>query len=126
MKASIMFRMLWIAIFALIANVSFAGGRYADPPMNLGEVYKATQTALEAAKAGNKDAALESANQGRKLAVTSFKEKSTMPMQIASSYLKEAVALLEAGNMGEAIPKLEHVITKCGEEIDYYKKEGKM
>lgn len=126
MKASILFRMWWIMIFALVANVSFAGGRYADPPMNLAEVHKAAQTALEAAKAGNKDAAVEAANQGRKLAVASFKEKSTMPMQVASSYMKEALALLEAGNLNEAVPKLEHVIEKCGEEIDYYKKEGKM
>jgi hypothetical protein len=126
MKASIVFRVLLIMIFGVMANVSFAGGRYADPPMNMAEVYKLSQTALEAAKAGNKDSALESAKQGRKLAVESYKEKSTMPMQVASSSLKEAVALLEAGNTGEAVPKIQHVIEKFQEEIDYYKKEGKM
>ena len=126
MKASIALRIWWVLVLGIITNVSIAGGRYADPPMNMAEVFKASQQALEAAKAGNKDSALESAKLGRKLSVESYKEKSTMPMQVASSNLKEAIALLEAGNTTEAIPKIQHVIEKFNEEIDYYKKEGKM
>ncbi|WP_348759255.1 hypothetical protein [Candidatus Methylocalor cossyra] len=94
--------------------------------MHLVEVQKLSQQALEAAKQGNKDAALESAKQGRKLAVQSYKEKSTMPMQVASSSLKGAIGSLESGNLPDAMTQLEHALNKLNEEVDYYKKEGKL
>jgi hypothetical protein len=125
MKATSL-KLIWVLLLTALVNVSFAGGRYADPPMNLMEVYKFAQQALEAAKAGNKDGALEASIQGRKLAVASFKEKSTMPMQVAAGSLKEAITALDAGKVDGAVPPLEHAIGKMNEEIDYYKKEGKL
>jgi hypothetical protein len=123
---SIIMRVVWILFFGAIANASFAGGRYEDPPANLVEVVNLNQEALEAAKQGTKDAALESAKQGRKLAVESYKDKSTMPMRVSSSSLKGAIASLEAGNLPEAIPQGEHAMGRLGTEVDYYKKEGKI
>jgi DNA-binding FadR family transcriptional regulator len=119
-------RTLWLIASLLVANTVFAGGRYEDPPLNLVEVHKFSQQALEAIKQGDKDTALSAAKQGRKLAVESYKEKSTMPMQVSSGSLKEAIAALEANNMADASGKVEHALQKLGEEIDYYKKEGKI
>lgn len=116
----------WVLLLNLVAGVAFAGGRYEDPPMNLVEVQKFSQQALDALKAGNKDAALDSAKQGRKLAVESYKEKSTMPMQVASGSLKSAIASLEGGNLPEATTEVEHALAKLNEEVDYYKKSGKI
>ncbi|CAI8735063.1 hypothetical protein [Methylocaldum szegediense] len=114
-------------ILSLSSGVSFAGGRYADPPPNLLEVQKATQSALDAAKQGNKDAALDSAKLARKLAVASYKEKSTMPMQNSSSRLKAVIAELEnGGQTTAAVNSLEEVVKLINEEVEYYKKEGKL
>lgn len=115
-----------LALNLFIGATAFAGGRYEDPPMNLVEVQKFSQQALEALKAGNKDAALDSVKQGRKLAVESYKEKSTMPMQVASGSLKSALNALDTGNMAEATTQVEHALSKLNEEVDYYKKEGKI
>jgi len=125
MKATSL-KIVWTLFVAVLSGIAVAGGRYADPPMNLAEVYQATQVALDAAKAGNKDGALEASLKGRKLAVTSFKEKSTMPMQVAASGLKEAIAALDSGKVDGAVAPLEHTIEKLKEEVEYYKKEGKM
>lgn len=109
-----------------VASVGFSGGRYADPPIGLVEVAQFNDKALEAAKAGNKDVALENAKQARKIARDSFKEKSTMPMQKAGITLKAALEALEGGNVAEAIPQLEDCKKTMDAEIEYYKKEGKL
>lgn len=113
-------------LLALTANVSFAGGRYTNPPDGLVETYDLCTKALEAAKKGDKDATLESTKQARKISITSYKEISTMPMEIASSSTKKALAALDAGDVAGAIPHLEHCTGKLADEIDYYKKEGKL
>jgi hypothetical protein len=115
-----------VLMLSAVANLGFGAGRYADPPDGLIEVTKFTEQALEAAKQGNKDAALDSAKQGRKIAYDSFKEKSTMPMQKASTGLKAAISSLDAGNTAEAIPPLEEVKAAMNKEIEYYKGEGKL
>lgn len=119
-------RALFALFLGVTTSVSYAGGRYVDPPPNLVEVLNASKAALDAAKQSNKDLCLENAKKGRKLAIDSYKEKSTMPMQISSSRLKAAIASLEAGQMAEAIPPLEEVVKEVSEEIEYYKKEGKL
>lgn len=119
-------RAVLAVLLASLATVSFAGGRYADPPDGLVEVTQLTEKALDAAKAGNKEAALENAKQARKIARDSFKEKSTMPMQKAGITLKAALESLEAGNVAEAIPPLEECKTAMNAEIEYYKSEGKL
>ncbi|MFO1418684.1 MAG: hypothetical protein U1E83_08435 [Methylotetracoccus sp.] len=124
-RMNIIRTILFLALGAAVST-SFAGGRYEDPPMNLMEVYTATQKALDAAKAGDKAAALENAKQGRKLAIESYKEKSTMPMQVASGTLKSALASIEGDKLAEAIPELEHGMAKLQEDVDYYKKAGKL
>lgn len=119
-------RILFASFLGLASGLSFAGGRYADPPPNLVEVLTTSKAALDAAKQSNKDLCLENAKKARKLAVDSYKEKSTMPMQLSSSRLKAAIGSLEAGQMAEAIPPLEEVVKEVGEEVEYYKKEGKL
>ncbi|BBA32446.1 uncharacterized protein sS8_0480 [Methylocaldum marinum] len=114
-------------LLSLSANIGVAGGRYADPPPNLVEVQKASQSALDAAKQGNKDSALDSAKQARKLAVASYKEKSTMPMQNSSSRLKAVISDLEnGGEPTTAVATLEEVVKLINDEVEYYKKEGKL
>jgi hypothetical protein len=113
-------------LLALTANVSQAGGRYTNPPVGLVETFDLCTKALEAAKKGDKDVTLENAKQARKISITSYKEISTMPMEIASSSTKKALASLDAGDVAGAIPHLEHCTTKLADEIDYYKKEGKL
>jgi hypothetical protein len=125
MKRMNMTRSFFLFALSLATSISFAGGRYEDPPQNLLEVYSATQKSLEAAKAGNKEAALLNAKDGRKLAVESYKEKSTMPMQVASGSLKGALASMESDKMDEAIPQIEHAMAKLQEEVDYYRNAGK-
>ena len=126
MKTTITTPILGFLFASMVTTASFAGGRYADPPTGLVEVSKLTQQALDAAKQGNKDAALASANEARKVAVASYKEKSTMPMQNGSSRLKAAVASLEGGNTAEAVTPLEETVKIMNDEIDFYKKEGKL
>lgn len=127
MRGNSMMRVILSLFLSLIAGVSIAGGRYADPPPNLVEVQKAIQSALDAAKQGNKDAALDSAKQARKLAVASYKEKSTMPMQNSSSRLKAVIADLELGGQPTtAVTTLEEVVKLINEEVEYYRKEGKL
>ncbi|QSA97718.1 hypothetical protein [Methylococcus sp. EFPC2] len=123
---SMVLRVLTLMALSAVFNAGFAGGRYEDPPANLVEVFKFSQQSAEAIKQGNQSAALDAAKQGRKLAVESYKEKSTMPMQVSSGSLKEAIAALEANNLPEAGSKVEHAIQKLNEEIEYYKKEGKI
>lgn len=127
MRGNSMMRIILALFLSLSAGVSIAGGRYADPPPNLVEVQKASQSALDAAKQGNKDAALDSAKQARKLAVASYKEKSTMPMQNSSSRLKAVIADLENGGQPTtAVTTLEEVVKLINDEVEYYKKEGNL
>ncbi|AAU91593.1 hypothetical protein [Methylococcus capsulatus] len=119
-------RVLLASFLGLATGVSFAGGRYADPPPNLVEVFNASKAALEAAKQSNKDLCLENAKKARKLAIDSYKEKSTMPMQLSSSRLKSVINSLEAGQVTEAVAPLEEVVKEVGDEVEYYKKEGKL
>ena len=90
------------------------------------ETYECCSKGLEAAQKGDKDTALENAKQGRKVSLASYKEISTMPMEIASGSMKKAIAALEAGNVADSVKEFEHCKGKLTEEIDYYKKEGKL
>lgn len=125
MKAS-SYRVLSVFALSLMAGASFAGGRYANPPVGLKEVTEACAKGLEAAQKGDTAAALEQAKVGRKVALASYKELSTMPMEIGSSDMKKAIAVLEAGNVAESVPLFEHCKAKMDAEVEYYKKEGKM
>jgi hypothetical protein len=125
MKAS-SYRALSIFALSLMAGASFAGGRYANPPVGLLEVTDACTKGLEAAKKGDTAAALEQAKTGRKIALASYKELSTMPMEVGSADMKKAIAVLEAGNVAESVPLFEHCKAKMNDEIAYYKKEGKL
>ncbi|SMF97440.1 hypothetical protein SAMN02949497_0469 [Methylomagnum ishizawai] len=115
-----------VLLLGSIASVGFAGGRYANPPVGLVEVQQSCTKALEAAQKGDTAAALESAKAARKTAVASYKEISTMPMEVGSSTTKKAIAALEANNTAEAITELQHCKEKLDSEVDYYKKEGKL
>ncbi|MGZ8218494.1 hypothetical protein [Methylomagnum sp.] len=120
-----MTRILGALSLTLIAGSASAGGRYANPPVNLLEVQAACTKGLEAAQKSDTAAALEQAKIGRKLALASYKEISTMPMEIGSSTMKKAIPLLEAGNVAESVAEFEHCKAKMDEEFAYYKKEGK-
>jgi len=120
------FRILSISILAGISTLSVAGGRYANPPVGMVESHQLCIKALDAAKAGDTATALDNAKQARKLSLASYKELSTMPMEIASSTSKKAIIALEAGNTAEAITELEHCKDKLTTEIEYYKSEGKL
>jgi hypothetical protein len=111
---------------ALMADTSMAGGRYANPPTGLVECFNLCSKGLEAAQKGEKDVALENAKQARKISLNSYKEISTMPMEIASSSMKKALASLDADKVAESVPDFEHCVKKLTEEINYYKKEGKL
>jgi len=117
---------IWIVSLSLVTGISFAGGRYANPPAGLVEVQQACAAGLEAANKGDAAAALENAKTGRKIALASYKELSTMPMEIGSSDMKKALAALDAGNLKDSIPLFEHCKSKLDEEVAYYKKEGKL
>lgn len=125
MRDHSMARVFGILVINLIAGTAFAGGRYANPPANLLEVQAACTKGLDAAQKGDTAAALEQAKIGRKLALASYKEISTMPMEVGSSTMKKAIALLEAGNCPESVAEFQHCKTKMDEEYAYYKKEGK-
>lgn len=125
MRDHSMARITGILVLGLTGATAFAGGRYANPPMNLLEVQAACGKGLEAAQKGDTAAALEQAKIGRKLALASYKEISTMPMEIGSSTMKKAIALLEAGNCPESVAEFQQCKTKMDEEYEYYKKEGK-
>ncbi len=120
------FRVLFIISLFFAVNSSFAGGRYANPPVGLLEVTDSCTKGLEAALKGDSAAALENAKSGRKVALASYKELSTMPMEIGSSTMKKAIAAIEGGKLNEAIAEFEHCKKKMEEEIAYYKKEGKL
>jgi hypothetical protein len=109
-----------------LSGLAIAGGRYANPPRNLVEVRQSCAMGLEAAQKGDAAAALEQAKTGRKLALESYKELSTMPMEIGSSTMKKALAALDTGKLAESVPLFEHCKTKLDEEIAFYKKEGKL
>lgn len=126
MKQMFTMRLVLTLILGMAASMAIAGGRYADPPRNLVEVSKLTTQALEALNQGNKDNALTAAKEARKLAVESYKDKSTMPMQNGSSRLKAAVTALEGGNLEAAKTPLEETHKLMLDEIEYYKKEGKL
>lgn len=126
MRGNRFIRISGLILLNLAVGTAIAGGRYANPPVNLLEVHQACTKGLEAAQKGDAAAALENAKTGRKLALASYKEISTMPMEIGSSTMKKALAALEAGNVAEATPEFEHCKTKMEEEIAYYKKEGKL
>lgn len=123
---NIHFRVLCVLALSFVANAGFAGGRYANPPSGLVGTTEACTKGLEAIEKGDTAAALEFAKTGRKVALESYKELSTMPMEIGSSTMKKAIAALEAGNVAEAKENFEHCKKKMLDEIDYYTKEGKM
>ena len=123
---NIHFRVLCVLALSFVVNVSFAGGRYANPPKGLVETTEACTKGLEAAEKGDTAAALEFAKTGRKVSLESYKELSTMPMEIGSATTKKAIAALESGNLAEAKENLAHCKKKLLDEIDYYTKEGKM
>ncbi|MFM8331489.1 MAG: hypothetical protein ACKN9T_07355 [Candidatus Methylumidiphilus sp.] len=123
---NIHFRVLCVLALSFFVNVSFAGGRYANPPKGLLETTEACTKGLEAAEKGDTAAALEQAKTGRKIALESYKELSTMPMEIGSSTMKKAIAALEAGNVAEAKENFAHCKKKMEDEIAYYKNEGKL
>ena len=123
---NIHFRVLCLLALSFVVNVSFAGGRYANPPKGLLESADGCTKALEAAEKGDTAGALELAKSVRKVSLESYKELSTMPMEIASSTSKKAVAALEAGNLAEAKENLAHCKQKTLDEIAYYTKEGKI
>jgi hypothetical protein len=120
------FRVLCALLLTFTASVSFAGGRYANPPKGLLETTDACTKGLDAAQKGDTAAALEQAKIGRKISLESYKELSTMPMEIGSSDTKKAIAALEAGNLEEAKTLFTHCKAKMLDEIDYYTKEGKI
>jgi hypothetical protein len=119
-------RVLCVIVLSFITSVSFAGGRYTNPPNGLLEVSDACNKGLEAAQKKDTAAALEQAKKGRKIALDSYKEISTMPMEIGSSTMKKAIAALEANNLDEAVANFTHCKQKMDDEIAYYKKEGKL
>jgi hypothetical protein len=123
---NICFRALCVLALSLAVNVSFAGGRYANPPKGLLETTDACTKGLEAAEKGDTAAALEYAKTGRKISLESYKELSTMPMEIGSATMKKAIAALEAGNLADAKENFAHCKKKLLDEIDYYTKEGKI
>lgn len=123
---NIHFRVLCVLALGFAANVSFAGGRYANPPKGLVETTEACTKGLEAVEKNDTAGALEYAKAGRKVSLESYKELSTMPMEIGSSTMKKAIAALEAGNVAEAKENFAHCKQKMLDEIDYYTKEGKM
>ncbi len=120
------FHALCLFALSIAANSSFAGGRYANPPAGLLEVTESCTKGLEAAQKGDNTTALEHAKNGRKVALASYKELSTMPMEIGSSSMKKAIAAIEGGKLADSIPEFEHCKKKMEEEIAYYKKEGKL
>lgn len=119
-------RLLCVLALSFVTSMGLAGGRYANPPKNIIEVADACGKGLEAAQKNDATAALEQAKVGRKLALESYKELSTMPMEIGSSTMKQAIAALEAGKLNDATPLFEHCKKKLEEEIVYYQNEGKI
>lgn len=126
MRGNSKIRVLGVAILGMIAGSAFAGGRYANPPVGLVETQQACTKGLEAAQKGDAAAALEQAKAARKISIASYKEISTMPMEVASSTTKKAIAALEAGNLAEATTELQHCKEKMDSEVDFYKKDGKL
>lgn len=110
----------------LASGISFAGGRYANPPVGMVETYDLCVKGLEAAKKGDKDAALENTKKARKISIESYKEVSTMPMEVAAMSTKKALAAIDSDNLAGAVPELEHCVGKLTTEIEYYKGEGKL
>ena len=113
-------------VLGSITAVAFAGGRYTNPPAGLLETQAACSAGLEAAQKGDTAAALEQAKAGRKVALASYKELSTMPMEIGSSTMKKAIVLLEEGKVAESVELFQRCKQKMDEEVEYYKKEGKL
>jgi hypothetical protein len=119
-------RVLLVLALSFMASASWAGGRYTNPPVGLAEVSEACNKGLEAAQKGDAAAALEQAKIGRKVALNSYKELSTMPMEIGSANMKKALAALDAGNVADSVQYFTNCKQKMDDEIAYYKKEGKM
>ena len=74
------FRVLCVVVLGFVTSMGYAGGRYANPPKNIIEVTDACTKGLDAAQKKDIPAALEQAKLGRKFALESYKELSTMPM----------------------------------------------
>lgn len=123
---NIHFHVLCVLALTFATGTSFAGGRYANPPKGLLETTDACTKGLEAAEKGDAAGAMEQAKIGRKVSLESYKELSTMPMEIGSSDTKKAIAALEANNLEEAKTLFAHCKQKMLDEIDYYTKEGKI
>jgi hypothetical protein len=111
---------------ALASGAGLAGGRYANPPVGLVDTFDLCTKGLDAAQKGDKDAALDNAKKARKISLDSYKEISTMPMEIAAMSMKKALAAIDSGNVAGSIPEFEHCVGKLKTEIDFYKGEGKL
>jgi len=119
-------RVITTLVLVSFAGIVTAGGRYANPPKGMVESHAACVKALDAAQKGEKEVALEQTKIARKISIESYKEISTMPMEVASSTTKRAIVAITADNMDDAIAELKHCKEKLDSEIDYYKKEGKL
>jgi len=115
-----------VLLLGSVASLAFAGGRYTNPPVGLVETQEICTKGLEAAEKGDTAAALEFAKKGRKVALESYKEISTMPMEIGSSTMKKAIIALEEGKVAESEKYFKHCKEKMDGEVEYYKKEGKL
>jgi len=115
-----------VLLLGSVASLAFAGGRYTNPPVGLVETQEICTKGLEAAEKGDTAAALEFAKKGRKVALESYKEISTMPMEIGSSTMKKAIIALEEGKVAESVEYFKHCKEKMDGEVEYYKKEGKL
>ena len=116
---------LIIASF-LIAGASLAAGRSEEPPPGMLDAYQLALQATEALNAGDNAKAAELIKEGRKVAHDAIKEKSSMPMQIASTGFKDARTSIEANDIPKTKADLQHVIEKLSAEVDYYKEHGKI
>jgi hypothetical protein len=126
MKNTIFKHMAWVIVSFLMAGVSLAAGRSEEPPAGMLDAYKLAQQTMEALNAGDNAKAAELIKEGRKISLDSYKERSTMPMQIASTGFKDARSSLEANDGTKAKADIQHVIEKLTSEIDYYKQHGKI
>jgi hypothetical protein len=110
----------------LIVGASLASGRSEEPPPGMLEVYQLAQQAAEALNAGDNAKAAELIKQGRKIAHEAIKEKSSMPMQVASTGFKDARTSIEANDTTKTKADLQHIIDKLTAEVDFYKEHGKI
>jgi hypothetical protein len=85
------------------------------------EVSNACNRGLDAAQKQDIAAALEQAKKWRKIALASYNELGTIPLEIGSSTIttKKAIAAMDAGNLEEAVSNFRHCKQKLDDEIAY-------